>query len=124
MTKKILNQKVDEFLLVPIFEGDKENDGESGVVTVSRSKVKRPKQYKVLLHNDDYTTMEFVVYVLQRFFGKTSDRAQRIMLKVHTEGVGVCGVYTHEIAETKVTQVSKAAKENGHPLMCTMEPAE
>ena len=95
MTKKILNQKGDEFLLVPIFEGDKENDGESGVVTVSRSKVKRPKQYKVLLHNDDYTTMEFVVYVLQRFFGKTSDQAQRIMLKVHTEGVGVCGVYTH-----------------------------
>jgi ATP-dependent Clp protease adaptor protein ClpS len=68
--------------------------------------------------------MEFVVYVLQRFFGKTSEQAQRIMLKVHTEGIGVCGVYTHEIAETKVTQVSKAAKENGHPLMCTMEPAD
>jgi ATP-dependent Clp protease adaptor protein ClpS len=124
MSKKILNQKVDEFLLAPILGGDSENEGESGVATVSRSKVKRPRQYKVLLHNDDYTTMEFVVYVLQRFFGKTSEEAQRIMLKVHTEGVGVCGVYTHEIAETKVTQVSKSAKENGHPLMCTMEPAD
>lgn len=124
MTEKTLNQKVDEILLVPILGGDNENEGDSGVATVSRSKVKRPRQYKVLLHNDDYTTMEFVVYVLQRFFGKTSEQAQRIMLKVHTEGIGVCGVYTHEIAETKVTQVSKAAKENGHPLMCTMEPAD
>jgi ATP-dependent Clp protease adaptor protein ClpS len=124
MTEKTLNQKVDEILLVPILVGDNENEGDSGVATVSRSKVKRPRQYKVLLHNDDYTTMEFVVYVLQRFFGKTSEQAQRIMLKVHTEGIGVCGVYTHEIAETKVTQVSKAAKENGHPLMCTMEPAD
>lgn len=119
-----MNPKVDEFLLAPILGSDSENEGESGVATVSRSKVKRPRQYKVLLHNDDYTTMEFVVYVLQRFFGKTSEEAQRIMLKVHTEGVGVCGVYTHEIAETKVTQVSKAAKENGHPLMCTMEPTD
>jgi len=124
MTKKIKNSKVDEFLLVPILGNDSDNEGESGVATVSRSKVKRPRQYKVLLHNDDYTTMEFVVYVLQRFFGRTSEQAQRIMLKVHTEGVGICGVYTHEIAETKVTQVSKAAKENGHPLMCTMEPAD
>lgn len=124
MTKKIKNPKVDEFLFVPILGNDSDNEGESGVATVSRSKVKRPRQYKVLLHNDDYTTMEFVVYVLQRFFGKTSEQAQRIMLKVHTEGVGICGVYTHEIAETKVTQVSKAAKENGHPLMCTMEPAD
>jgi ATP-dependent Clp protease adaptor protein ClpS len=124
MTEKTLDQEVDEILLVPILGGDNENEGESGVVTVSRSKIKRPRQYKVLLHNDDYTTMEFVVYVLQRFFGKTSEQAQRIMLKVHTEGIGVCGVFTHEIAETKVTQVSKAAKENGHPLMCTMEPAD
>ena len=124
MTRKNQAHKVDESLLVPSLENDSDNEGESGVATVSRSKVKRPRQYKVLLHNDDYTTMEFVVYVLQRFFGKTSEQAQRIMLKVHTEGIGICGVYTHEIAETKVTQVSKAAKENGHPLMCTMEPAD
>ncbi len=124
MTKKTLSLEVDEHFFAPILSSDGENEGESGLATASRSKVKRPRQYKVLLHNDDYTTMEFVVYVLQRFFGKTSEEAQRIMLKVHTEGVGICGVYTHEIAETKVTQVSKAAKENGHPLMCSMEPAD
>ncbi|MCO4794108.1 MAG: ATP-dependent Clp protease adapter ClpS [Bacteriovoracaceae bacterium] len=124
MTKIKTKFEVDEFIFDPILSEDGDDEGESGVATISRTKVKRPKQFKVLLHNDDYTTMEFVVYVLQRFFGKNADQAQAVMLKVHMEGVGICGVYTHEIAETKVSQVSKSAKENGHPLMCTMEPAD
>ena len=101
--------------------GHEDDEEEVGVSTASKPKVKRPKRYKVLLHNDDYTTMEFVVYVLKRFFGKSSEEAQRIMTKVHNEGVGVCGVYTYEVAETKVEQVTKAAKEEGHPLQCTLE---
>ena len=81
-----------------------------------------PPMYKVLLHNDDYTTMEFVVLVLQKFFHKSHDEAEQIMLKVHHEGVGLCGVYTYEVAETKVVQVLRFAKDQGHPLKCTMEP--
>jgi ATP-dependent Clp protease adaptor protein ClpS len=98
-----------------------DEEGESGVVTAKRIKTKRPKRYKVLLHNDDYTTMEFVIFVLQRFFGKSMEEAQGIMLKVHTEGVGVCGVFTYEIAETKQVQVNRAAEESGHPLKCSIE---
>lgn len=99
-----------------------ENSGSDGeVITEIREKVQRPKFYKVLLHNDDYTTMEFVLYVLQKFFGKQPEEAQRIMLKVHNEGVGVCGIYTYEIAETKVDQVKRAAVQNGHPLQCSLE---
>jgi ATP-dependent Clp protease adaptor protein ClpS len=102
-----------------IHEGDPGFEGE--VVTEIKEKVKRPKFYKVLLHNDDYTTMEFVLYVLQKFFSKHPEEAQRIMLKVHNEGVGVCGIYTFEIAETKVEQVKRAAVQNGHPLQCSLE---
>jgi ATP-dependent Clp protease adaptor protein ClpS len=98
-----------------------ESESEVGVVTDVREKIEKPKFYKVMLHNDDYTTMEFVLYVLKRFFGKTPNDAERIMLKVHNEGIGICGIYTFEIAETKVDQVKKAANQNGHPLQCTME---
>lgn len=94
---------------------------ETGVMTRTKPKVKKPSLYKVLLLNDDYTPMEFVVYVLQIVFSKSGEDAQRIMLHVHQKGVGVCGVYTFEIAETKVTQVMDMAKEHGHPLQCTME---
>lgn len=87
-----------------------------------RPKTRKPRLYKVLLHNDDYTTMEFVVWVLIEYFSKTRTEATQIMLHVHTKGVGVCGVYTYDIAETKVARVMDAAKEHGHPLMCTMEP--
>ena len=80
-----------------------------------------PKRYKVLLHNDDYTTMEFVVHVLKVVFGKTDDAASMIMLKVHQEGMGVCGVFTAEIAEAKVALVHHMARKNGFPLKCTME---
>ena len=102
-------------------KGVDDSDFEGEIVTEIREKVERPKFFKVLLHNDDYTTMEFVLYVLQKFFSKSPEEAQRIMLKVHTEGVGVCGIYTYEIAETKVDQVKRAASQNGHPLQCSFE---
>jgi ATP-dependent Clp protease adaptor protein ClpS len=86
-----------------------------------RDEVKEPPMFKVLLHNDDYTTMEFVVEILMYVFHKTVDDATRIMLNVHQKGIGVCGVYTHDVAETKVETVHRLARENGHPLKCTME---
>ncbi len=89
--------------------------------TVSEEQVKEPKRYKVLLHNDDYTTMEFVVYVLQKVFHKTEAEAMQIMLSVHKNGIGVCGVYTGEVAETKVAMVAGMARKEGYPLKCTME---
>jgi ATP-dependent Clp protease adaptor protein ClpS len=118
--KPILSIDIDPFeTILSGGIGDHEFEGE--VVTKIREKVERPRFYKVLLHNDDYTTMEFVLYVLQKFFFKQPEEAQRIMLKVHNEGVGVCGVYTYEIAETKVDQVKRAAVQNGHPLQCSLE---
>jgi ATP-dependent Clp protease adaptor protein ClpS len=86
-------------------------------------KPKLPEMFKVLLLNDDYTPMEFVVETIQRYFNKTREQATQIMLKVHTEGVGVCGVYPQDIAETKMQQVLIAAKEAQHPLQCVIEPA-
>ena len=91
------------------------------VTTKTRTKTQRPSLYKVLLLNDDYTPMEFVVLILQRFFGKSAEDATRIMLHVHQKGVGVCGVYTYEIAETKVAQVIEFARQHQHLLQCTME---
>jgi ATP-dependent Clp protease adaptor protein ClpS len=91
------------------------------VITKTRPKTKKPSLYKVLLLNDDYTPMEFVVFVLERFFGKGREEATRIMLHVHHKGVGVCGVYTYEVAETKVAQVVDFARQHQHPLQCTME---
>ena len=103
--------------------GDPRRDDDSGtqIVTKARPKTKRPSLYKVLLLNDDYTPMEFVVLVLERFFNKGREDAMRIMLHVHHKGVGVCGVYTYEVAETKVTQVMDFARQHQHPLQCTME---
>jgi ATP-dependent Clp protease adaptor protein ClpS len=91
------------------------------VVTKPRAKTQRPSLYKVLLLNDDYTPMEFVIHVLERFFSKSREDATRIMLHVHQNGVGICGVYTFEVAETKVAQVVDFARQNQHPLPCTME---
>jgi ATP-dependent Clp protease adaptor protein ClpS len=93
----------------------------TGVVTKSRAKTKKPSMYKVLMLNDDYTPMEFVVYVLERFFGKGHEEAVQIMLHVHQRGVGVCGVFTYEVAETKVNQVMETARQHQHPLQCTIE---
>ena len=93
----------------------------TGVVVKARPKTRKPAMYKVLMLNDDYTPMEFVVYVLERFFNKSREEATTIMLHVHQHGVGVCGVFTYEVAETKVTQVIDTARRHQHPLQCTME---
>lgn len=94
-----------------------------GVATRTRAKTKEPAQYKVLMLNDDYTPMEFVVLCLQRFFRLSMEDATRVMLHVHQKGVGVCGTFTYEVAETKVTQVMDFAREHQHPLQCTLEKA-
>lgn len=100
---------------------EQDYEGDAGVVTKTRPKTKRPSRYRVLLLNDDYTPMEFVVEILQRIFNKNQEDAVKVMLHVHQNGVGLCGVYTYEVAETKVAQVLDAAKRNQHPLQCTME---
>jgi ATP-dependent Clp protease adaptor protein ClpS len=97
-------------------------DEEGGTATITKKKIQLPKKYKVLLHNDDYTTMEFVIFILQHVFHKTLNEAERIMLEVHRAGVGICGVYTHEIAESKANKVERLAQDNAHPLRCTIEP--
>jgi len=93
----------------------------TGLAVKARPKTKRPAMYKVLMLNDDYTPMEFVVHALERYFSKTHDEAVEIMLHVHQKGVGICGVYTYEVAETKVNQVMDLARQNNHPLQCTIE---
>ena len=102
-----------------------DKDGGSGVDLLdkekAKNKVKPPKKYKVVYHNDDYTPMEFVVLVLQRFFGHNHEAAQQIMLHVHQRGVGICGVYTFEIAEAKASQVMNFARQNEHPLQLQLE---
>ncbi|MEL6724569.1 MAG: ATP-dependent Clp protease adapter ClpS [Pseudomonadota bacterium] len=98
-----------------------DDDGGLGIATKTRVRTKKPSMYRVLILNDDYTPMEFVVLILERFFSKSREQATRIMLHVHQKGVGVCGVYTYEVAETKVAQVMDMARRNEHPLQCTME---
>ena len=98
-----------------------DNGTSTGVVVKAKPKTKKPSMYKVLMLNDDYTPMEFVVHILERFFQKSREEATRIMMHVHRRGVGVCGVYTYEVAETKVTQVMDFARNHQHPLQCTME---
>jgi ATP-dependent Clp protease adaptor protein ClpS len=99
-----------------------ERTDDSGLaVQEAKPKLKRPPLYKVILLNDDYTPMEFVVHVLEYFFSMDREKAVRVMLQVHTQGSGVCGVFSREIAETKVSQVNDYSRENNHPLLCTME---
>ena len=97
------------------------NDAGASVITRTKTATKKPNMYRVLLLNDDYTPMEFVVVVLRKYFNKTNEAATEIMLHVHQHGVGECGVFTYEIAETKVTQVMDYARKNQHPLQCIME---
>ncbi|QFT78888.1 ATP-dependent Clp protease adapter ClpS [Erythrobacter sp. THAF29] len=119
------------FELLPLGAGDddagKDDDagteGEVGIATKTRTKPKKPSQYKVLMLNDDYTPMEFVVMVLKRFFSMDLEQATRVMLHVHQKGVGVCGIFPYEVAETKVNQVMDFARQNQHPLQCTLEKA-
>ncbi|HEY9776598.1 MAG TPA: ATP-dependent Clp protease adapter ClpS [Planktothrix sp.] len=98
-----------------------DSDKGVGVLTETKQKLKKPPLFKVLLHNDDYTTMEFVVMILKTVFNKGEDEANAIMMKVHLQGIGVAGVYTHEIGEAKVNKVMDLARESGFPLLCTME---
>lgn len=106
-------------------DGDdsQDDEGHVAIATKTRTKPKKPSQYKVLLLNDDYTPMEFVVIVLKRFFRMDMEEATRVMLHVHQKGVGVCGIFPYEVAETKVNQVMDFARENQHPLQCTLEKA-
>ncbi|MBK18100.1 MAG: ATP-dependent Clp protease adapter ClpS [Rhodospirillaceae bacterium] len=98
-----------------------DDDTNVGVVVRTKPKTRKPSMYKVIMLNDDYTPMEFVVLVLERFFSKSHEEAINIMLHVHQKGVGVCGVFTYEVAETKVTQVMDLAQQHQHPLQCTLE---
>lgn len=116
-------------LIQPRLEDESEDGGsddddhglDDGVITQSDVKTKRPQLYKVLMLNDDYTPMEFVVHVLQRYFRMTMEEATQVMLHVHQKGVGVCGVFPYDVAETKVNQVMDLAKKQQHPLQCTLE---
>ncbi len=101
--------------------GDQERERQTGLLLKPRPKTKKPSMYKVLLLNDDYTPMEFVVHILERFFQKNRQEATDIMLHVHRRGVGICGIFTYEVAETKVAQVMDFARANEQPLQCTME---
>jgi ATP-dependent Clp protease adaptor protein ClpS len=117
-----------EFVAVEMMANDKRRGGERGaggegtaVISKTAPKTKRPNLYRVLLLNDDYTPMEFVIHVLEKFFNKGKEDATRIMLHVHNHGIGECGVFTYEVAETKVTQVMDFARKHQHPLQCIME---
>ncbi len=106
-------------------DGDGEDNGgnNTGIATKARTRTKQPTPYRVLMLNDDYTPMEFVVLCLQRFFRMDMEEATRVMLHVHQRGVGICGVFSYEVAETKVGQVMDFARQNQHPLQCTLEKA-
>ena len=104
-------------------DDDSDSENETGVATKTKARPKKPSQYKVLMLNDDYTPMEFVVMVLKQFFSMDLEQATRVMLHVHQRGVGVCGIFPYEVAETKVNQVMDFARENQHPLQCTLEKA-
>ncbi|ERR1700749_3768387 len=105
-------------------QGTRDGDGNgtgTGIVTKTKPKTKKPSMYKVLLLNDDYTPMEFVVHILEKIFNKNREAAVEVMLHVHRHGVGICGVFTYDVAETKVAQVIEFARRHTHPLQCTME---
>jgi ATP-dependent Clp protease adaptor protein ClpS len=104
-------------------DGNSDGQGQVGLAVKTKPKPKKPSQFKVLMLNDDYTPMEFVVMVLKRFFGMDLEQATRVMLHVHQKGVGVCGIFPYEVAETKVNQVMDFARQNQHPLQCTLEKA-
>lgn len=119
MLNRLTLNKLTMRLNLPDRPGD--NTPGNNVVVKAKPKTKKPAMYRVLILNDDYTPMEFVVHILERFFNKSREEATRVMLHVHKRGVGVCGVYTYEIAETKVQQVMDFARQHQHPLQCTLE---
>ena len=97
------------------------DNNQTDILTLPKIKTRTPRMYKVLMHNDDYSTMEFVIHVLKRFFNKNDADAHSLMLKVHTEGKAMCGLYTFEVAESKTVKVNRYAREKGHPLKCSNE---
>jgi len=109
------------YLAGPDKDDDSGDGAERGIATKIREKTKKPSMYRVILMNDDYTPMEFVVQILMGIFKKTQEEAYHVMMNVHKNGIGVCGIYTFEVAETKVAQVMDAAKRSQHPLQCTLE---
>ncbi len=113
--------ELQDYPLILSANDDDGTDGDTGIITQTRNRTKRPPLYKVLILNDDYTPMEFVVHVLERFFGMTHSQAFELMLTVHKKGLAVVGVFSFEIAETKVGQVMDFARRHQHPLQCTME---
>ena len=117
----LLDVMRDPWTMMAAGDGDGIEEIETGVATRTRPMTKKPSNYKVLMLNDDYTPMEFVVHVLERFFNKDHDSAYRIMMHVHQHGIGECGIYTYEVAETKVTQVMDFARKHQHPMQCVME---
>lgn len=106
---------------MPDWASDGTTEGEGGVLTEKKQKLKKPALYKILLHNDDFTSMEFVVSILETVFHKPQAEAVKIMMAVHLQGIGIAGVYTYEVAESKINKVIKMAQEEGFPLLCTME---
>jgi len=125
MNYEIHQQKIDsgKYILPLISSAGDPHSDEGLTVQEAKPKLKKPPMYKVVLLNDDFTPMEFVVHVLEKFFRMDREKAMRIMLHVHTQGRGLCGVYNREIAETKVAQVNDYSRSNNHPLLCTMEAA-
>ena len=122
--KKLQKNQLNNSTFTASGDDDDNNDDQgTGILTKTNVKTKKPAMYKVLLLNDDYTPMDFVIYVLQKYFRLTIEEATEVMLQVHTKGIGVCGVFTFEVAETKVTHVLDAAKKHEHPLQCTLEEA-
>lgn len=101
-----------------------EESSDPGIAIADKVSLKKPTMHKVLMHNDDYSTMEFVIHVLNKFFGKSYDDAHAIMLNVHHQGIGICGIYTFEVAESKASKVTKYSRDKGHPLKCTTEPCD
>ena len=119
-----------EYIILPQVQMAGETDGndvgsgsDAGIAVRTKPKTKKPAMYQVIMLNDDYTPMEFVILVLERFFSKSSEEATQIMMHVHQKGVGVCGVFTFEVAEMKVQQVMDLARQHQHPLQCTLEKA-
>lgn len=107
--------------------GSHNNDGQTGdpeVAVAEKTKIEEPKMYKVVMHNDDYTSMEFVIHVLMKFFGKSYDESHAVMLRVHNDGVGLCGIYTFEVAESKSSKVNRYSRGKGHPLKSSIEPCD
>ncbi len=105
-------------------DNDHDDDQQTGTITVVRTELSRPKMYQVFMHNDDYTTMEFVIHVLKKFFSKSDEESHKIMMKIHLEGLAVCGVFTYEVAESKTEKVNKYSRDHGHPLTTSFEPCD